>query len=47
MRHRWRGVYFKRGADSLILAATIPLGRYTGYRLLELKRFKVLATQGA
>jgi len=31
----------------LILAATIPLGRYTGYRLLELKRFKVLATQGA
>jgi len=31
----------------LVLAATIPLGRYTGYRLLELKRFKVLATQGA
>ena len=30
-----------------VLAATILLGRYTGYRLLELKRFKALATQGA
>ncbi len=30
-----------------VLAATILLGRYIGYRLLELKRFKVLATQGA
>lgn len=27
----------------LLLAATLLLGRYTGYRLLELKRFKVLA----
>jgi hypothetical protein len=30
----------------IVLAATIVLGRYTGYRLLELKRFKVLATEG-
>jgi len=27
----------------LVLAATMVLGRYTGYRLLELKRFKALA----
>jgi hypothetical protein len=31
----------------LVLALTILLGRYTGYRLVELKRFKVLAVQGA
>jgi hypothetical protein len=31
----------------IVLAITIMLGRYTGYRLLELKRFKVLATDGA
>jgi len=31
----------------IVLAITILLGRYTGYRLLELKRFKALATQGA
>jgi hypothetical protein len=29
----------------IVLAITILLGRYTGYRLLELKRFKALATQ--
>jgi len=27
----------------LVLAATLLLGRYTGYRLTELRRFKVLA----
>lgn len=31
----------------IVLAITILLGRYTGYRLLELKRFKVLTTEGA
>jgi 7 transmembrane helices usually fused to an inactive transglutaminase/Inactive transglutaminase fused to 7 transmembrane helices len=30
----------------LVLALTILLGRYSGYRLLELKRFKALAIQG-
>jgi len=30
----------------IVLAATILLGRYTGYRLLELKRFRALATEG-
>jgi hypothetical protein len=27
----------------LVLAATLALGRYSGYRLVELPRFKVLA----
>jgi hypothetical protein len=31
----------------LILAAIILLGRYSGYRLMELRRFKVLATENA
>ncbi|MCB1845384.1 MAG: hypothetical protein KDI09_20620, partial [Halioglobus sp.] len=30
----------------IMLAAMILLGRYTGYRLTELKRFKVLGEQG-
>ncbi len=30
----------------VLLAATLVLGRYTGYRLLELKRFRVLAGDG-
>jgi hypothetical protein len=29
----------------VVLAATLLLGRYSGYRLLELFRFKVLATK--
>ena len=29
----------------LVLAATLLLGRYTGYRLLELYRFRVLARE--
>ena len=31
----------------LILATVILLGRYSGYRLLELRRFKVLAAENA
>jgi hypothetical protein len=31
----------------LILAITILMGRYTGYRLLELRRFRVLAAENA
>jgi hypothetical protein len=31
----------------IVLSITLLLGRYTGYRLLELKRFKALATEGA
>ncbi len=30
----------------LVLAATLMIGRYSGYRLLELERFRALA-QGA
>lgn len=30
----------------IVLAITLLFGRYTGYRLLELKRFKALATEG-
>ena len=29
----------------MLLAATLLLGRYSGYRLLELRRFKVLAKE--
>ena len=29
----------------IVLAVTILLGRYTGYRLVELPRFKVLAQE--
>jgi len=31
----------------LLLASTLLLGRYAGYRLLELRRFKVLASEAA
>jgi hypothetical protein len=31
----------------LILATVILLGRYSGYRLLELRRFKILAAENA
>jgi len=31
----------------LILAATLLLGRYSGYRLLELVRFKALGSEDA
>ena len=29
----------------IVLAVTLVAGRYTGYRLLELKRFKALANE--
>jgi hypothetical protein len=29
----------------VLLAATLLLGRYSGYRLLELLRFKILAKE--
>jgi hypothetical protein len=31
----------------LVIAMSLLAGRYTGYRLLELRRFKALAPRGA